>query len=80
MGKRGRQRKLYPCPLCLSPDGPVRDHGGPYYECSNCGARLVMDNHQLRETRGYQRQTGKVEKTKWEFYRMSADEYEGLVG
>lgn len=80
MSKRGRKVTIYTCPTCLVSGGPRRDGHGPYYDCDDCGARLVMDSGQLRETQGYQRQTGAVEKVEREGYRMTADEYESLVG
>lgn len=80
MSGRGRKPVTYTCPTCLVLGGPTRDGHGPYYDCDECGVRLVMVNGQLRETRGYQRQIGVIEKVEREFYRMNADEYEELVG
>jgi hypothetical protein len=72
----GCKPKLYTCPLCL--DNPTRSGSSPYFDCE-CGARFILKKGELQETRPYNsrqevEEPGQVRK------KMTADEYEALVG
>jgi hypothetical protein len=72
----GRKPKPYTCPLCL--DNPTRYGNSCYFDCE-CGARLVLKDSELRETRSYStkpeaQELGQVRK------KLTADEYEELCG